>query len=116
MFLGIEINSFIIFLILRKHIKLAAKGIKTDKIAPPDLDCRIFFFLYSGVVFKAMDLISFFEGFTCLIILGQVVKFYLESFYKFLKWCLVGFYLELVLGGFCSFVVVWKNILEIYYF
>ena len=63
-----------------------------------------------------MDLISFFEGFTRFIILGQVVKFLLIKFYKFLKWCLVGFYLEMVLAGFCSFVVVWKNILEIHYF
>ena len=44
MCLGINIYSFIIFL-LRTPIKLAASGNNTDKIAPPDLDCKIFFFL-----------------------------------------------------------------------
>ena len=39
---------------MRDPIKLAAKGSKTDKIAPPDLDCKIFFFLKRGVLFKAM--------------------------------------------------------------
>ena len=30
---------------MRDPINLAAKGSKTDKIAPPDLDCNFFFFL-----------------------------------------------------------------------
>ena len=55
-------------------IKLAAKGSKREKIEPPDLDCRIFSFLYRGVIFKDIDLTSFCEGFTSFIILGQVVK------------------------------------------
>ena len=50
---------FLHYLLMRDPIKLAAKGINTDKIAPLDLVCSIFFFLYSGVFFKMTVLISF---------------------------------------------------------
>ena len=64
-----------------------------------------------------MVLISFCEGFTFFLLFwGRLLNFFLESFYRFLRWYSADLYLELVLGGFCFFVVAWKNILEIHYF
>ena len=36
---------------MRDPIKLAAKGSKTDKIAPPDFDCNFFFLFIEGCLF-----------------------------------------------------------------
>ena len=60
---------------MRDPIKLAAKGSKIDKIAPPDLDCKIFFSFHREVsFFKAMALISFCEGFTFLLFWGKLLS------------------------------------------
>ena len=66
--------------VIREPIKLAASGSNTDKIAPPDLDCKIFSFYRVVFLFLAIALISFCESFTFFTIFRQVVKFFFKKF------------------------------------
>ena len=62
----------------------AANGNKIEKIAPPLLVFKIFFFLYNGIVFKETVFISFLQGLNLEIIFGSCVsrlfKFFFTNF------------------------------------
>ena len=95
---------------MSEPIKLAASGNKTDKIAPPDLDCKIFFFLYNGVFLRAIALICFCEGLTWCIILGHDVRFFFKIFLHISEIVLSWFVFSVGIKCFCF----WDGSLEKY--